>query len=59
MNTFFIKLIFLIFTILIFLYSTSYASFEITKRNNISGGIMVFIFTIISVIISNIMFFIS
>ena len=59
MNTFFIKLIFLIFTILIFLYSTSYANFEITKKNNISGGIMFFIFTIISVIFSNIMFFIS
>ena len=59
MNTFFIKLIFLIFTIFIFLYSASYVSFEITKKNNISGGIMVFIFTIISVIFSNIMFFVS
>ena len=59
MNTFFIKIIFFIFTFFIFLYSCSYANFEITKKNNISGGIMFFIFTIISVIFSNIMFFVS
>ena len=59
MNTFFIKLIFLIFTILIFLYSASYAGFEITKKNNISGGVMFFAFSIISIVFSNIMFFIS
>ena len=59
MNTFFIKLIFLIFTIFIFLYSASYVSFEITKNNNISGGVMVFAFTIISIVLSNVMFFIS
>lgn len=59
MNTFFIKLIFLIFTIFIFLYSASYVSFEITKKNNISGGVMVFAFTIISIVFSNIMFFMS
>lgn len=59
MNTFFIKLIFMIFTIFIFLYTTSYVSYEITKKNNISGGIMIFVFTIISIVFSNIMFFIS
>ena len=59
MNTFFIKLIFLIFTIFIFLFFFSYVSFEITKNNNISGGVMVFAFTIISIVLSNVMFFIS
>ena len=54
MNTLYIKILFLIFTIAIFLYSISYAKFEITKKNNIFGGIMVFIFTLASVIFSNI-----
>ena len=59
MNTIFTKIIFLIFTLIIFLYNCSYAGFEITKKNNISGGVMVFVFTLISVIFSNIMFFMS
>ena len=57
MNTLFIKIIFLIFTIAIFFYCSSYAKFEITKKNNIVGGILVFIFNVISVIASNIIFF--
>ena len=59
MNNIYIKIIFLIFTIAIFFYSSSYASFEITKKNNIGGGIMVFIFSLASVIFSNIMFFLA
>ena len=59
MNTLFIKIIFSIFTIAIFLYVSSYAKFEITKKNNIIGGIIVFLFTAASVIFSNIMFFIT
>lgn len=59
MNTLYIKIIFLIFTIAIFLYSTSYAKFEITKKNNISGGIMIFFFSLISVVFSNVIFFIT
>ena len=57
MNTLFIKIIFLIFTIAVFLYCSSYAKFEITKKNNVVGGILVFIFNLISVIASNIIFF--
>lgn len=59
MNTIYIKIIFLIFTIVIFLYCASYSKFEITKKNNICGGIIVFIFTLISIIFSNIIFFIT
>lgn len=59
MNTLFIKIIFLFFTFLIFIYSTSYAKFEITKKNNIVGGIIIFIFILSSIIFSNIIFFIT
>lgn len=59
MNTIFIKAIFLIFTIFIFFYCTSYAKFEITKNNNVIGGIFVFIFNLLCVILSNIVFFTS
>ena len=59
MNTISTKIIFLIFTIFIFIYSCSYAGFEITKNNNMSGGIMFFIFSLCSVIFSNIVFFMS
>ena len=59
MNTIFTKIIFLIFTIFIFLYNCSYAGFEVTKKNNLSGGFYVFIFSLLSVVFSNIMFFMS
>ena len=59
MNTLFIKIIFLIFTIIIFLYSSSYAKFEIVKKNNIIGGIVVFLFSLISIVFSNVMFFMT
>ena len=59
MNTFFVKIIFLLFTIYIFFYNCSYANFEIVKKNNLKGGIIVFIFSLLSVIFSNIMFFMS
>ena len=59
MNTLFIKIIFLIFTLFIFKYSCSYACFEITQNNNISGGIMLFVLSLASFIFSNIMFLIS
>ena len=59
MNTLFIKIIFMIFTFFIFIYSCSYAGFEITKKNNISGGVIFFIFSLISIVFSNLMFFMS
>ena len=54
-----IKLIFTLFTIAIFLYCSSYAIFEITKKNKILSGITFFIFTILSIIYSNIAFWTS
>ena len=59
MNTLFIKIIFLIFTFVIFIYSSSYAKYEITKKNNIIGGIIVFVFILFSIVFSNIVFFIT
>ena len=59
MNTLFVKIIFLIFTLVIFIYSSSYAKFEITKKNNIIGGIVIFIFILSSIVFSNIIFFIT
>ena len=59
MNTFSIKIIFLFFTLCIFLYCASYAGFEIKQKNNILGGILVFIFDIACVIFGNVMFWIS
>ena len=57
MNTIFIKAIFLIYTLFIFLYSSSYAKFEITQDKNIFGGIFIFIFSLLGVVTSNIVFF--
>lgn len=59
MNTISTKIIFLIFSIFIFLYSCSYARYEITKKNNIQGGILIFIFSLFSIIFSNTVFFVS
>ena len=59
MNTLFIKIIFSIFTIIVLLYVSSYAKFEIVKNNNIGGGIFIFLLSLISIIFSNIMFFVS
>ena len=57
MNNISIKIIFLIFTIAIFIYSNSYAKFEIVQNNNIIGAFGIFLFNLISIIFSNIMFF--
>lgn len=54
-----IKIIFTLFTIAIFLYCSSYAKFEITKKNKILSGITFFVFTTISIIYSNIAFWTS
>lgn len=59
MNTFFIKIVFLLITLYILFYCSSYAKYEITKKNNIISGIIVFLFTLASVIFSNIVFWIS
>lgn len=57
MNNISIKIIFFIFTTTIFIYCNSYAKYEITKNNNILGGIGIFILNLISILFSNIMFF--
>ena len=59
MKTIYVKIIFLIYTTIIFIYISSYSKYEITKNNNIFGGIFVFIFSLISIILSNIMFFLK
>ena len=59
MNTLFIKIIFLFITLIIMIYSCSYANFEIVKKNNFFGGIFVFLFSGISVIFANAMFFLT
>ena len=59
MNTIYIKIIFFIYTFFIFLYSSSYAKFEIAKNNNIIGGIITFLFSLFSIVFCNIVFFIT
>ena len=59
MNNLFIKIIFFIFTLITFIYSSSYAKYEITQKNNIIGGIIIFIFILSSIVFSNIIFFIT
>ncbi len=59
MNNIFIKIIFLLITMFILFYCTSYSNFEITKKNNIIAGVVFFLFTIVCVIFSNITFWIS
>ncbi len=59
MNTLFVKLVFLLITLYILLYCSSFAGFEIKSKNNIVAGIIVFLFTVTSVIFSNIIFWMN
>ena len=59
MTTLFLKIFFLIVTLCILLYLFSYANFEITNNNNVIVGIIIFLFTLFSVIFSNIVFWMS
>ena len=59
MNNLFIKIIFFIIILITFIYSSSYAKYEITQKNNIIGGIIIFIFILSSIVFSNIIFFIT
>lgn len=54
MITFFYHILFLIFTTYVFTKSVSYGLYEIKEQKNKFGGIIVIIFTIFSVIFSNI-----
>lgn len=51
----FYHILFLLFTIYVLIQSISYALYEIKQENNSFGGKLVIVFTIFSVIFSNIM----
>ena len=59
MITGFIKCIFSIISIYIFLYNCSFINYEIKNNNNIVGSIIILIFVIASLIFSNIMFWLN
>ena len=56
MITWFIKAIFTLITIYIFLYCISFANYEIKNKSNYVGIIAFIIFTLSSIIFSNIVF---
>ncbi len=51
----FYHILFLVFTLYVLVYSTSYGLYEIKKEKNSFGGVLVIAFTIFSVVFSNIM----
>lgn len=59
MNNVFIKLFFSLMCIFILFYMISFSLFEIKQKNNPFGGIATIIFTVTSIIISNIVFWIN
>ena len=59
MNILFIKIFFSFISILIFGYMLSFSSFEIKAKSNILGGLFVILFSLLSLIYSNVMFWIS
>ncbi|HCC03455.1 MAG TPA: hypothetical protein DEP51_01155 [Clostridiales bacterium] len=59
MNTFSIKLFFSEVCIVIFLHMLSFAFFEIKQNNNKFGGIFTIVFSLVSVILSVIVFWIN
>jgi hypothetical protein len=59
MVTVFIKIIFVLISIFILFYCSSYAKFEITEKNNITAGIAVFLFSLSCVVFSDIIFWIN
>lgn len=54
MISLFYHVLFLIFSLYILIQSVSYGLYEINEQNNIFGGRIVILFTIFSVIFSNI-----
>ncbi len=59
MNNVFIKLFFSLMCIFILFYMISFSLFEIKQKNNSFGGIATIIFTVTSIILSNIVFWIN
>jgi hypothetical protein len=58
MNTVFINIIFLIFTLIIFFKIIGYGLYEIKQENNFYGGIVTIMFSLVSIIFCNIMIWI-
>ncbi len=56
MNTFSIKLFFTEICIVIFLHTVSFAIFEIKQKNNKFGGFFTIAFSLLSIILSVIVF---
>lgn len=54
MVTFWVKLFFSLMTIYIFLYSCSFVNYEFKSKNNFWGSFVFFVFTLGSIIFSNI-----
>lgn len=54
MFNFLYHILFVLFTIYVLINTISYSLYEIKKRNNKTGGIFVIVFTIFSVVFSNI-----
>lgn len=54
MLSLFYHILFLIFTIYVLIQSISYGLYEINEQKNKSGGTIVILFTIFSVVFSNI-----
>jgi uncharacterized membrane protein HdeD (DUF308 family) len=50
-------IIFLCFTIFVFIYTTSYALYEINHEKNKAGSIGIIVFTVFSIVFSNIVVF--
>ena len=59
MNNIFIKLYFSLICIFIFFYIFSFSMFEIKNKKNKFGGIITILFTVVSIIYSNIIFYIN
>jgi len=59
MVNFFIKIVFSLVTLYIFIYSCSFINFEMKSNNNFLGGIFTFIFVFGSVIFSNVVFWLD
>ena len=59
MNTIFIKIFFSTVCLFIFLHVVSFSIFEIRTNKNTFGGVFTIVFTIFSIIFSNIVFWMN
>ena len=59
MNTIFIKLFFSTVSLFFLTYTISYSKFEILTQKNTLGGVFIILFSLISIIFVNIIFWIN